>query len=843
MTDRLPDLTPARWIWLPSERTLPNTFVRFRRTVTLERPVDASGWISADSRYLLRVNGGWVQWGPAPCDPRTLEADPIDLSDFLVAGENEIEVAVLFYGHGDGTWVYGKPGLLFVLDLVDGAGGSRRRVVSDAAWSCCVDPQRPPGRAKRWYLRALQEVADLRGEAPAWVPALELDAPADKPPLCSSYPDYLTGMGVEDPSTFSLVPRAIPRMKTWVADATPVEAHRIDWKLDPETWFDFRMPDAFTIGPEEVDGIRAEPARPAPVDGGAQVRPTPVELPAQPAGTGRAVTFDLGEQLIGWPWVEIDAPAGTVVEVMLQEAHEPGGSAWLDTHHFRWLRFTCAEGANRFEAFDYDSVRWIQVHVHGNAAPVAIRRVGLRAREYAFAARPAVRLGEEPLQRLIDACLRTVRNGAQETLVDCMGRERQQYSGDIGHEAVAVMSAFGESRQPARYLRTWSQGQTGWGWFLDCWPAHDRTNRVPQRLLGLTGWGPILDHSAQFALDAWRYMLFIGDRSTVEPIFARLVRLLDYFETEYDEETGYDVESLPVPSVWIDHDAYLRQRHKQCAYNLVVAASLQYGVAPLARATGDEAVAGRADALAGRIVETTRRRFWSDRHGTFVVNLPWLEEEGGPRYCDRSLATATLCGYTPEGRVERSIDILASRPEEMGYSYVPNQFWRHRALVRSGRPEVVVGEYRDEWSNLDSVVRNGTISEHWVARPDTRSQYSHGGVVPLLTLYSDLAGVRPTSPGFARYVVEPRLADLLSVDLTTHTPIGPIRLESELAEETGGPVQRVRVTAAPGGAGELVVPADGGPRRVPLEPGTTLEVTIPPDAMYDSSPVTPGEYL
>jgi len=32
---RLPDLKPARWIWYPSERCLQNTFVLFRRELTL----------------------------------------------------------------------------------------------------------------------------------------------------------------------------------------------------------------------------------------------------------------------------------------------------------------------------------------------------------------------------------------------------------------------------------------------------------------------------------------------------------------------------------------------------------------------------------------------------------------------------------------------------------------------------------------------------------------------------------------------------------------------------------------------------------------------------------------
>jgi len=81
------DLSPAAWIWYPSERTLPNTFVFFRKQFTLNAPVRrASGWICADSRYLLHVNGERVQWGPAPSDPRWMEVDPLDITGRLREG-------------------------------------------------------------------------------------------------------------------------------------------------------------------------------------------------------------------------------------------------------------------------------------------------------------------------------------------------------------------------------------------------------------------------------------------------------------------------------------------------------------------------------------------------------------------------------------------------------------------------------------------------------------------------------------------------------------------------------------------------------------------------------------
>jgi alpha-L-rhamnosidase len=166
--DRLPDLEPARWIWYPSGRCLQNTFVHFRREIDLAAaPRFARGWICADSRYLLRLDGRRVQWGPAPCDPRWMEADPVDLTAGLHAGLNVIGATVLFYGQGDGTWPCGKPGFLFRLEI-EHADGRAETIVSDSSWRSLLCRAWKPGHYKRWYLRALQEEYDARLDPRGW---------------------------------------------------------------------------------------------------------------------------------------------------------------------------------------------------------------------------------------------------------------------------------------------------------------------------------------------------------------------------------------------------------------------------------------------------------------------------------------------------------------------------------------------------------------------------------------------------------------------------------------------------------------------------------------------------
>lgn len=95
------DLSPAKWLWYPGDRTLPNTFVLFRRVLKLfARPRKATSWIIGESRYQLEVNGTRIQWGPAPNDPRWPEVDPMDLTESLTSGENVLGATVLYFGQG-----------------------------------------------------------------------------------------------------------------------------------------------------------------------------------------------------------------------------------------------------------------------------------------------------------------------------------------------------------------------------------------------------------------------------------------------------------------------------------------------------------------------------------------------------------------------------------------------------------------------------------------------------------------------------------------------------------------------------------------------------------------------
>ena len=808
---QLPDLSPAQWIWYPSGRTLQNTFILFRREINLAAPPRrATGWIAADSRYRLEVNGGRVQWGPPPCDPRWAEADPIDLTGVLRAGQNVIGATVLFYGQGDGTWPIGKPGFLFWLEI-EHADGRVEKIVSDPGWRALLCRAWRPGQFKRWYLRALQEEFDARlypqgwsepGFVPTvdWLAAMPLAGSPNKPALSASYYEYMLDVG-SGPANAELRPRSIPLMKeSEVPVAMLTESLWLEWLRPAQEYFECRTPDAFKAVRQACATETSAGVWQVQLDG----------------TRGAALTFELVEQVVGWPHFTIEAPAGTTVELLVHEAHQAGGPALINSHFDSWTRFICREGVNRFECFDFESLRWLQLHVHGTAAVVTIRDLGVRRRVFPWPNEPLLKSDEPALQRLFDASINTLHNSAQETLVDGMARERQQYSGDGGHQLHGVHLAFGETRLPARYLATWSQGMTKDGYFLDCWPAYDRLARLMERQLDLTSWGPILDHGVGFNFDCWHHYNYTGDLDALREPYPRLLRFADYLRSLRGRDGLLPVEDLGIPSVWIDHVAYQRQRHKQCAFNLYVAAALEHALAPIARALGDTARAAALAALGREVRVATVKMFWDRKLGLFVNNLPWLREEKDIRCCDRSLATAVLFDQGPGDQTTAAIRMLADCPAAMGFSYPCNAGWRLWALARGGRADVIVKDLRERWAVMDSVKLNNTLQEDWTARTDSGQQWSHCAVAPLYIAFHGLAGLRPLVPGFGRVELRPQLADLRPLDLTAHTVKGPIRFRAE------GQVGSRDLTLAlpPGCEGEIVLRRE---ESVPLErmPGPT----------------------
>lgn len=744
-------IAPAKWIWLPSQRTLPCTFVLFRKEFDLEKvPKVARGWIAADSRYILYVNGKRVQFGPAPHDPRHAEADPVDIAPYLRKGTNVIGIHVLFYGQGDGTWPTGKPGLLFRVNV------GKEVIASDKTWMCSVDRGHKPGGNKRWYLRALQEDYQASNFSHGWnqihyqtdrywYHAQELAASSTATPISGPYPAYNEDIWMVEPRRSTLLPRSIPMMREEMFIADLVASHRMNWTGNPNDWFDFRVPGLFATEPlEEVYRLTA----------GAYL-----------------LTYKLPFTMVGWPSITFKDAEKGIVEVICQESMA-SDQVMLDTGFFSWSRFRLDRQQQVYECFDYESCQFIQLHVEvpkGFSLPMP--EVRFRRRTLIDAGDQFMDVSSKSLERVLNASLVTLRNSAQDIVVDGMGRERQQYAGDGAHQLHAVRQAHGEYSLSKRFLTQFGYGQMLNGVWFDSWPAYDRYARLGQRQIGLSGWGSLVDHSVGFVIEHVNHWLQTGDRTPFEANRDKIYRFLDYFPTITCLDGLLRVENLDAEAVWMDHDAYHEQSHKKLAFNL-------YAMQMMAMLAWIEGL----DCDLSFQIDAVRKQYWHEKVGALINNR--FEVASRPaRYCDRSISHLLWLhahGYSIVPDLTKTIDIVTKQPKSLGISYPANSVWRHWAWARIGRVDLILKEFEERWAPMHSVQHNTTIQEMWHPKPGSTALMSHCAVSPTMMMHQAVLGVGQDREG--NWFIRPQLADMESFSIRSHTPWGAIHFQANIAD-------------------------------------------------------------
>lgn len=766
-----------KWIWYPENRSLPCTFIFFRKEIELDEPcISACGSMAADSRYQLFVNGTLVQRGPAPFDPRFQETEPFDIIMHLKQGRNVIGILVCYFGHyGEGTYIPGNPGFWFEMKIK--MQKKTVKVVSDSTWKALRAKCWKPGSHKRFFLRALQEVFDARlypygwneegFNDDNWRSAKELKVPEGKPVVCGSSTP-LTEYYVQDCSKFEMRQRDIPYLDENRENCTEmVDSGYIIWKASPEEYFEAYTDDAFYENRKE-----------SPIESmGSENGIFPLKINVN-KNMSSAVVFNLKEEMTGMPFVKIKAPAGTVVDVVFSEAKKENELMLPAQIYGQWLRVITKEGETYHEAFDYEAVKYIALLIRGEGSGVEIMDAGITRRTYPFEKTPDFECSDELLNKIHTAGINTCRNVSLETIVDNVVRERQQYAGDVGITKQALYLGFGEYRLPERMIRTFAQGQNASGWFLDCYPAFDRLERLWQKNLGLSYWGPIIDHGIGFIFDIYNYVLYSGDKNMLKSLYEGISRHAAWLKSMEDEEGLLPVENTDIHTVWIDHDGFEKQRHKQASLNIYYYGYLDRIVPAIASWMNDKQFGQLSGTRAINLKEKIIKTFWDDKTHTFVDNLPWIHEEKKVRLHDRTISMSLLFNLILDEHIEGNLKILSDCPEEMGFSHPANAGWRLWALSRYGREDIVIDDLRNRWGNMNSFMENNTFSEKWEMKP-LEAAWCQCAVAPVYILYGEVLGIKPVEPGFGKYIIKPQIHDLEKVYGSVKTPNGNIVLNIE----------------------------------------------------------------
>jgi hypothetical protein len=214
-----------------------------------------------------------------------------------------------------------------------------------------------------------------------------------------------------------------------------------------------------------------------------------------------------------------------------------------------------------------------------------------------------------------------------------------------------------------------------------------------------------------------------------------------------------------------------------------------------------ERLAKRYREEAARVRDAINERLWDANRGVYVDGVDPQSGEQFVRVSQQANALLVAFGIAPEERCAPIIDYItdidrvkltsvppivpAGYPFDVKHDVVRcNTFFSHFlycALAAQGRFDLVLQQFREYYGPM---LATGTTTL-WESFDPTASLCHAFSAAPVYHLSAYSLGVRPTEPGFSRFIVAPQIHDLKFVEGGYPTPCGVIavkwqRQESEL---------------------------------------------------------------
>ena len=744
----------------------------FRATFDLQvLPRDAPARITADSRYVLWLNGREVGRGPARSQPYRQRYDSYDLSPYLGVGANTIAVLVTYYGRPMSFWQPAPAASNTDSALVFEAQIGDQTLVSDDSWRV--------QRSAAWSLLAGThagegvpvEIVDAREVPRRWREVDFDDSDWRQAPLLPAI--HPASLGETRPPTYPfgrLIPRGISQLggdrvgPARVLDSSTRSAPT--WKGD--------HPVTRVTQTLQEDVIRSHAAE------------LPTSFDVAP-GQVHHFSVDFGRIVAGFVELDLEAPAGAVVEMHYREKVFRPELAWSGEDPETGARYVAAGIDDQFAALEINGLRYLHLAIHADeAASVTLNRLETREYLYPRTGRAYFRSDDPRLDALYQAGIRTVQLNSLDAYTDCPTREQRAWVGDaVVHQMVDL--ATNEDWGLARNYLELSDSPRPDG-ILPMVVASD---------IEASGGLTIPDWSL-----SWIHGLHIqywhdGDQETVRRHLPTAERVLRWY-TSYLDERGTITD---VPEWNLVDWASIFVSGRSSILTALWARGLNE-FAELADAVGNSGSAKWARALYGSAAEGFED-FWDPNRGLYADHI--LDGQRQLAASQVAQATAIISGLAPKERWSPLVDLMTD-PKRLvvrswvgsatgGYDHerfaeqmrgTPPIDWDperemviaepffsyavHDAVARAGRAELLIDLVR-RWEEF-LVDGYDTFGECWGWGTPVHGWSS----TPTRDLVWYVLGITPAEPGYRRVRVAPRLGRLREAAGAVPTPHGLVEV-------------------------------------------------------------------
>ena len=698
----------AEWIWPYDHRwDLTNAYALFRHAFTLDRvPRRAPLFITADQSYQLYVNGAFVGRGPARGFQSNWPYDEVDISPWLVPGQNVIAVRAHNPGFSNFQYVHrGYAG------LIAAARWGKVTLNTGKGWKCLVQPGVRRDMVRASLQLFAQENFDARVCPPDWMNSdfddRDWSAPSTQKPGVLPWPGF--------------APRGIPRMfeEAWrpgrvigLGEGDCGEAWR-----DSRNLYVLRQLEDHTHQSADLDAAH-------------------LEVPAAGPNRFRSYLIDLGKPVVGnFSLIVSGAQGGEVVDLVYTEVIDPaklkpalrfpdGSSVSFSS------RLVCRTGRTSHQFYHPYGFRYAMLVVRDSAGPLTITPT-LRRTGY-----PLDRLGrfessDRKLEQIWETCAWSQQNCMLDAYVDTPWREQAQWWGDARVQAWNTFHLSGDARLFRRGIYQIGGQTTGDGITYGHAPTMAHNCVLP-------------DFTLTWIITQWDYYWQTGDLQPFRDHHAVVERALDYFRAHTGKHglVQYD------PRYWLFLDwTDLPRDGASSVYNFWLLIALER-LAALHRLDRQPARAARCERWARQIrtrlkALVTPKGLMSDGYD---ANGRVLKSTSAHA---QTLALMTDLKPTAAAAMERYL--LDYLKDESGHTAQPSAYWItyvYAVLTSLGHGAEVVRHLRPRW---EPMIAQGSTFELFKDHPAFPISHSHAwSAHPLFHLMAIIGGIRQTAPAWKR---------------------------------------------------------------------------------------------
>jgi len=730
-TEVLPDSVPYRHSFPVSSG--------FRKQLFLsEIPESVDLYIFADARYMIWINGVYVNRGPNRFDPKRVEYDTHTITSWLRKGKNSIAILVQG-GLSNYRFIYHKPGLGVVVETKD-KKGTHLLFATDTTWrssggtrfgqpvvllSGIADNINENREKDDWIAR---DFADS-----TWKPAVHVDG--------SNWGEFCK--------------RTIPLLSE-----TMIEGAQIIKIIHDSITYDIKRPVSEAI---------------------------PLELIA-PA----TVLVDIGQMVRAWFEIDFEPESESDIELIPSQSFSGRDEGYLGVCHYKT---TALSGQRKYITTDDFTCRLVYIKL--NSGKIRLNGLKVVERRYPFDLIGDFRCNDEFLNELWKMSMRTSEVNATDGYID--GSEGGEWvTGEIDYPVTEVaFSSKGDDGTPVysdmRLLKNqisrMALSQEGdeliKGWHPSDWHKGPRDQG--------SGIHNFIEDNSAYWINLLRiYYDGTGDSDFVKREWPVLEKLITWF---LDRRTEHGL--VYAREFFLHFDNPIAYNYCEGAtLNAMIYGSL-VDASWLAEKLGKKNLSIQYSNAALELAEAYNKYLWDAQSGTYYAGLkkgekkllsPWPHEpwkyyyesiDQNKEFFPPTVQAAVMALHNdlvPYSRLESVQKYLLEHHHDFVSPFA--YLYTFKAFYQMNTDEAdleVINTMRKRWDIMVALKMPGTLGETFSAE----SYYCHDfGPIPSAYLSSYVLGVRRDGPVWnKRIIIEPRLGDLIQAEGVVVTRHGPVPVE------------------------------------------------------------------